>query len=159
MMSRLRAKLDPWTVALLIVAGAILILGAMSLSTAPKTVAETESHGEEGKVEQVAGTELSRVTLTEHAARRLDIQTSPVRAVQAAGKQRTAVSYAAVLYDPHGQTWVYTNPEPLVYVRQRIDVESISGDQAMLSDGPPAGTAVVTVGAAELYGTELGVGH
>jgi hypothetical protein len=29
----------------------------------------------------------------------------------------------------------------------------------VLSNGPATGTAVVTVGAAELYGTETGVGH
>jgi hypothetical protein len=29
----------------------------------------------------------------------------------------------------------------------------------MLSDGPPTGTEVVTVGAAEVYGTEFEVAH
>ena len=34
-----------------------------------------------------------------------------------------------------------------------------SSDLAVLTGGPAAGTAVVSVGAAELYGTEFGVGH
>lgn len=67
------------------------------------------------------------------------------------------VPYAAVLYGVHGETWVYGNPEPLVYVRQPIMVDYIEGDVAFLSEGPPVGTEVVTVGAEELFGTETGV--
>lgn len=73
--------------------------------------------------------------------------------------QRKIVSYSAVVYDVHGDAWVYTNPESLSFVRQPITVDYIEGDRAVLLDGPPAGTAIVTVGAAELLGTELGVGH
>jgi hypothetical protein len=67
------------------------------------------------------------------------------------------VPYAAVLYGVHGETWVYSNPEPLVYVRQPIVVDFIEGDLAYLSEGPEVGTAVVTIGAAELFGVETGV--
>jgi hypothetical protein len=67
------------------------------------------------------------------------------------------VPYAAVLYGVHGETWVYSNPEPLVYVRLPIVIDFIEGDLAFLSEGPQVGTAVVTVGAAELFGTETGV--
>ena len=34
----------------------------------------------------------------------------------------------------------------------------IDGDLAVLSHGPPSGTEVVTVGAAELFGAEFGIG-
>ena len=54
---------------------------------------------------------------------------------------------------------VGTNPEPLVFVRHRINVDFVEGDQAALLDGPPTGTSVVTVGAVELYGSEFFVGH
>lgn len=74
------------------------------------------------------------------------------------GETRKIIPYAAVLYDPAGNTWVYTNPSELVFVRQPIQIETITGDDVILGDGPPAGTAVVTVGAAELYGAEFGVG-
>ena len=73
------------------------------------------------------------------------------------GSRRSIVPYASVMYDLQGNTWTYTNPEPLVYVRHPITVEYIDGDLAVLLDGPPAGTAVVTVGAAELFGVESGV--
>jgi len=74
------------------------------------------------------------------------------------GKKRKVVPYAAVLYDLHGETWVYTNPEPLVFVRHKVDVDYVEGDVAVLEGGPSSGTAVVTVGASLLLGTELGFG-
>jgi hypothetical protein len=128
------------------------------------------------KVEHIDGSELSRVILTAKAAERLGIATvavseasatrsggggGSVREVQLtqAGARRKVVPYAAVLYDAQGNTWVYTSPEPLVFVRHRITVEYIAGDQAVLADGPPSGTAVVTVGAAELFGAEFEIGH
>lgn len=73
------------------------------------------------------------------------------------GAIRKIIPYAAVIYDVHGQTWVYTNPAPLTFVRQSISIDYIEDDFAFLTDGPSASTVVVTVGGAELYGTETGV--
>jgi hypothetical protein len=70
---------------------------------------------------------------------------------------RKVVPYAAVLYGVNGETWVYTNPEPLVFVRQPIVIDYVEDDLAVLSEGPEAGTEIVTVGAAELFGAETGV--
>jgi hypothetical protein len=75
------------------------------------------------------------------------------------GKLQKVIPYAAVLYDPHGNTWIYTNPEPLIFVRHRIDVEFIEGDRAVLREGPAIGTTVVTAGAAELFGVEQKFGQ
>ncbi len=71
------------------------------------------------------------------------------------GAKRMIVPYSAVYYDGEGVAWVYVNPEPLVYERQRIEVERIVGDLAVITDGPPVGTKVVTVGAPLLYGAEV----
>lgn len=68
---------------------------------------------------------------------------------------RKVVPYAAVIYGPNGETWVFISPEPLVFVRQPVSVDYIEDELAVLSEGPPAGMAVVTVGAAELYGSEF----
>ena len=73
------------------------------------------------------------------------------------GTSRKIVPYAAVIYDAKGATWVYTNPEPLAFVRESISVDYIKGDLAFLTEGPSSGTNVVTVGGAELYGAETGV--
>jgi len=73
------------------------------------------------------------------------------------GTSRKIVPYAAVIYDVNGGTWVYTSPEPLVFIRQSITIDYIEGDLALLTQGPPAGTQVVTVGGALLLGAETGV--
>lgn len=78
--------------------------------------------------------------------------------LEGSGAQRKVIPYSAVIYDLRGETWVYTNPEPLVFVRHAIHVDYIEGDLAVLLEGPPAGTKVATVGVAELFGTEFGVG-
>lgn len=97
---------------------------------------------------------LKVLTLSEKAAERLGVAVAPVSGSGAS----TLIPYAAVVYDAEGQTWAYVNNEPLVYMRAPITVQKIEGDVAVISDGPPPGTPVVTVGAAELYGAEIGVG-
>lgn len=67
------------------------------------------------------------------------------------------IPYAAVIYDVNGDTWVYYNPEPLVFIRAPITIDYIEDSLAYLTDGPAVNTSVVTVGGAELYGAEVGV--
>ncbi|HEV8265300.1 MAG TPA: hypothetical protein VGQ06_10130 [Gemmatimonadales bacterium] len=133
--------------------GCCVTLGACETATVKATEVKP------AHVEAIAGTELHKVTLTQRAAERLDIKTDRVQEMVIRGAKRKVVPYAAVLYDARGETWVYTSPEPLVFIRHRIHVDYISGDRAVLSQGPPAGTAVVTVGAAELFGAEFEIGH
>jgi hypothetical protein len=108
------------------------------------------------KVEAIEGSKVKRVRVTEKAAKRLDIQTAEMGKEGADG---LSTPYASILYDISGGTWVYTNPEVLTYVRQSVVVQGIKGDKAFLKIGPAAGTRVVTVGVAELYGAEKGVGN
>jgi len=134
----------------------MLLIAGLSL-TGCKQTSEAVADEESGpaKVEHLDGAEPSRVTLTEEAAKRIDLQTAEVRTIVINGAQRTVIPYAAILYDTEGNTWVYTSAEPLVFMRHRVVVDYIEGEQAVLSDGPVAGTAVVTVGATELNGAEL----
>jgi len=127
---------------------------AVLLLPACREAASDESGGSEPvKLEPIEGTDLTRVILTARAAERVGIETAPV----ASAGDRTTVPAAAVFFDPNGEEWVYTNPEPLVFVREAVSVDRFEGDVAVLSDGPPAGTEVVTVGVAELIGSEFGV--
>jgi hypothetical protein len=121
--------------------------------------ADPESHEEPAVVEAIEGSDISKVTLTQRASERLDIQTADVTEETVDGAARIIVPYSAVIYETDGSTWVYTSPEPLVFVRMAITVEKISGDIAILTEGPEVGTQVVSVGGAMLYGTEHGVGH
>jgi hypothetical protein len=138
---------DPWLAAALVIA--VLLLSACAQGTS--AVGDTEPV----QVKAGNGANLARLTLTEQAVRRLDIKTAPTGT---SGRQKV-VPYSAVLYDKDGDTWAYTNPEPQVFVRAPIVVDRVEGASAYLSQGPPAGTAVVTVGAAELFGAEFGVGE
>ena len=101
------------------------------------------------QLEPIDGTDLSKVILTEKAAERIGIET-----VSASGIE---VPYAAVIYDIEGSTWIYTNPEPLTFVREPIVIDHIEGDMAVLAESLPSEFSVVTVGVAELWGTETGV--
>ena len=65
---------------------------------------------------------------------------------------------SAVLYDIHGGTWVYIQASPHVFSRRRVEVSHMSGEMAVLARGLNQGDRVVTAGAAEIYGTEFGVG-
>jgi len=131
----------------------IVILLAVSLSAcAPAAVPEDET--KPVTLDPIAGTDLNRLTLTADASKRLDIQTAKVREADVSGAKGIAIPYAAVLYEANGNTWVYVNVAPLVFVRQAIVIDSIQGDEAILSKGPDSGSSVVTVGAAELYGSE-----
>jgi hypothetical protein len=124
----------------------LLLTGCNQASTsAPK---EEAIHLEE----QASGLKL--ITLSERAAERLGVETAEV----AGSGSSLSVPYAAVIYDAQGKTWSYVNTAPLVYLREEIVVDRIDGDAAILSQGPAAGTPVVTTGSAELYGAEIGVG-
>jgi hypothetical protein len=127
----------------------IAMLAALSLSACAPAV-PVEDEIKPVTLEPITGTDLNRLTLTEDAAKRLDVQTAEVREVDG----QMVVPYASILYEANGNTWVYVNVAPLVYVRQAIVIDSINGDEAILSKGPDSGSAVVTVGAAELYGSE-----
>jgi hypothetical protein len=139
-----------WTFAVPVLA--VLLLAACSQSPPGNAAKEPAV-----VVEKNAETGLSRLTLSASSAERLGIATTSVIDQQAGGG-RTAVPYAAVIYDSSGKTWTYTNTDGLVFVRYPITVDRIEADQALLSAGPPVGTLVVTVGVAELWGIETGVG-
>ena len=75
------------------------------------------------------------------------------------GNQRVLKAPASsILYDLHGGAWLYLNTAPHTFVRRRVEIAEMQGPIAILRVGPPAGTRVVTVGGAELFGTEFGVG-
>lgn len=81
-----------------------------------------------------------------------------VRLPLRSSQEHLVVPRASVLFDAFGGTWVYEAKEGGVFQRQRVALIDMVGDFAVLSQGPPLGTRVVTTGAAELFGTEFGVG-
>jgi hypothetical protein len=134
---------------------ALLIAVALALAGCAKASHGGEATPAPARVEKVHGSDINRVVLTEKAMQRLGVTTAPVRD---AAPGHTVVDYSALIYDANGAAAVYTNPEPRVYVRAPVTVDTIQGNQAVLANGPPAGTAVVTVAAPELYGIDTGIG-
>ena len=109
------------------------------------------------KVTPIAGSQVQRLQLTGQAIKRLGIVVQPVRAAKVQAGAREVIPYSAVVYDTDGSTWTYANTAARTYVRQPITVAAIQGNIAVLSAGPPVGTEVVTVGSAELLGTEYDI--
>jgi nitrous oxide reductase accessory protein NosL len=139
----------------------VALVTAVLLFAACQKPHDTKHAEHPAEVKQIEGTELRRVTLSEKAMQRIDLKTDRVREQQVSrsASLRKVVPYRALIYDPQGQAWIYTSPQPRTFVRHKVDVDYIEGDMAILKDGPPAGTVVASVGVAELYGTEFKVGH
>lgn len=142
------------------VRGSLALLAVLALGVAACTGPSAEAaHNEPAVVvEEVPGSDHDRLKLSAKAAERLGIETVEVAQGSGGDARRTVVPYAAVVYDAHGLTWTYTNPDGLAFVRHAITIDRIDGDSAILSAGPPVGTKVVVVGVAELWGVENGVG-
>jgi hypothetical protein len=138
-----------------------LIAIGLSLSGCKKQATAEKYHP--AKLEDTDQKGIKRVILDARAAERTGIETAVVREepVQSAGgtEMRKVIPYGALMYDTKGKTWTFTSPQNLVYVRHAVTVERVTGDEVILTEGPPAGTTVVSVGAAELMGAEHKYGH
>ncbi len=143
------SRTDRWVLVLFTTLA--VLVSACAQSTEPETAAN------EGlaRVEDIAGSDVKKITLTDKAAERIGVETVPAAAADGG---RVQVPSATVLYDQQGRTWVFTEPEHDVFVREQVEVIGTNGEDMILSTGPAADTPVVTVGVPELYGTELGVG-
>jgi hypothetical protein len=116
--------------------------------------------------------DVKKVTFTESAMEKTGVEIGEVAKLQGPRNEepQLAVPYGALFYDYKGYEWVYTNPEPRVFVRSKVSVDYIDGevdtnmeswDRARkmvvyLKEGPEVGTAIVTVGASAMYGEETG---
>jgi hypothetical protein len=129
--------------------GAAFMLAGLALAgckEVPSNLVKSEPY----ELEAIKGTDLNRVTLSDKTAARIDLQTVRIRG----NGQQKLVPHAALIYNPDGQVFVYTKPEPRTYVRAPVTVSRAVGNQVVLSKGPPVGALIVTVGSAELLATE-----
>jgi hypothetical protein len=127
--------------------------GLVAAGCATSEAAPTAPSGEEpAVVEPTEDGGPARITLSDEAETRLGLETVPV-----ATTPQLAVPYAAVIYDEQGAAWAFAQVEGGGYQRTPLTISDITGDIALLSAGPAAGTEVVTVGAAELVGVEAGI--
>lgn len=73
-------------------------------------------------------------------------------------EESLVVPWSAILYDSKGGSWVYVKIAAHVYSRHRVEVSHIVNDFVVLTRGLKVGDEVVVAGAAEIFGTEFGVG-
>jgi hypothetical protein len=113
------------------------------------------------EVRKIEGQDINRVTMTEKALERIGLQTGAVREQQVSrfDSPQRVVPQSALIYDPRGGTWVYTSPEPRTFIKHKVGVVYVENGWAVLNEGPPTGTVIVTMAAAEVYGADSGVGH
>lgn len=126
------------------------VLLAVLALPACREVAETSSEEPEPyTVEPIEGTDQVAVLLTEDGIQRIGLETTT--------SDGSSVPESAIWIDVEGLEWVYTNPESGRFVREQVVVDRYEGDVATLAEGLPPGTEVVTVGVAELIGSEFGI--
>jgi hypothetical protein len=134
---------------------ALLAVAACAALTGCGSSAPAADEGDSmASVEPIKGTDLKRITLAPAAAASIGIRTAAVRT---APRKLETIPYGAVMYGPEGDAFAYVSPRRLTYVRHPIEIDHLSAKLAYLRKGPAPGTAVVTVGTAELLGNEEGV--
>jgi hypothetical protein len=133
---------------------AAALLAALALAGCAEVGGGDEEEGyHPATVEEVPGSDVARVTLTEDAARRIALETEPVGGASG----RASVPYAALVYDGDGAAWVYVEEDPLSFVRHAVDVRRVDGDRVLVGDALAGTERVATTGATELYGAERGI--
>jgi hypothetical protein len=112
-----------------------------------------------GRLVQIPGSSTGRIVLTPLGAQRLGLQTGTVQSVPAPHRDgpTVVVPYSSLIYDPSGNTYLFTSLSSLTFAELPITVDHISGGSVYLVKGPPPGTRVVTIGAEELLGVQTGV--
>src|SRR4051812_23609260 len=97
-----------------VITGVVVAVAGLAMAGCAKTSAAT-SDGPPAVVQQVPAGEIPTVTLKQDAADRIGLKTDVVRDETVGGLQRKVVPYAAILYDPKGDTYAYVASEPLVF--------------------------------------------
>ena len=126
---------------------AALALAALVLSACGESVSDDyERESEPYTVEEVAEGQIPRGTLVPSAVQRLGIETVEVRSLG----ETLVVPADAVYLHADGTFWVYTNPEPNVYLRgggrKPQDVVLVWGDSSASVGGTVKSASVTVTG-------------
>ena len=135
------------------VLGCIVAIAVATSAGCAEIESVTAEPYEPAALESTGPDKPARITLTDEAVDRVTLQTTEVKIL---GKDLT-VDHAALVYDKAGKPWVFTVVGPRTDVRTAIGIKETQDGVVIMSSGPPVGTQVVTVGAIELWGAELGI--
>ncbi len=135
-----------------VAAAVVAVLLAVAPAACKQAEAIEQEHYEASKITPAKdGSGHPTVTLTKLGAEQISLKTVPI--------EKNRIPYAAILYDAKaGQPYVFVNTKGLSFHREDVTVEKVDGDMVDLSDGPPNGTPVVTVGVPQIHGAELEFG-
>ena len=130
----------------------VTVAAAASLASCAEIEVPLAEPYEPAHLESTGPDQPARVILTEEAQHRVQLQTTLVKSHGA----DVSLDHAALVYDKKGKPWVFMVIGPLTYTRVAVGIKEVNENNVViLSSGPPPGTEVVTVGAIELWGTEL----
>jgi hypothetical protein len=129
----------------------VAVVAAASLTGCAEIEVPMAEPYEPAHLESTGPNQPARVILTEEAVHRVELQTTKVRLEDG----DLEVEHAALVFDKRGKPWVFMVVGPRIYVRAPVEIKEIDDELMILASGPPPGTEVVTVGAIELWGTEL----
>jgi hypothetical protein len=129
----------------------VAVVATVSLAGCAEIEVPMAEPYEPAHLESTGPDQPAKVILTDEAQRRIQLQTTKVRLEDG----DLEVEHAALVFDKKGKPWVFTVVGPLTYVRAPVKIKEIDDELMILVSGPPPGTEVVTVGAIELWGTEL----
>jgi len=131
-------------------AAVVVALVALAPAACKQAEAIEQEHYQASKITPAEHGDHATVTITKLAAKRIGLETAPI--------ENNRIPYAAILYDAEGQPYVFVNTKGLSFHREDVTVANVDGDTVELSDSPPAGTRVVTVGVPQIHGAELEFG-
>lgn len=93
------------------------------------------------------------VVLTPKAEVRLGIETATVTT------PLYTIPYTALIYDAHGDTWIYALIDEQTYARESVVVDRVLDNGTVALRKPlRTGLVMVTIGSVELFGAEHGIG-
>lgn len=125
-----------------------------SIPIAAKRVPDAPATASSGTLTSDWFFEISDPQKRRRAGERVEVRVS----LSGTGAEKPTVPWTAVLHDIHGGQWVYEETGADTFVRRRVQVEVVAGEDAVLASGPATGAKVVTAGSAELFGIEFGPG-
>jgi len=134
----------------------LLTAAVIAVTAGCGSSAPTAAQSPTSKLVTLPGSATPSVVLTPLGARRIGLETA---AVSTGPGGAVTFPYAALLYEPNGQTAVYVSAGTLTYTRHFVTVATIDGDQVTVTSGVTPGERVVTDGAEELLGVQNGVGE
>jgi RND family efflux transporter MFP subunit len=70
--------------------------------------------------------------------------------------EQPVAPWSAIMRDINGGTWVFEKTGEHTYVSRRVQVRYVIDEMAVLASGPAVGANIVTDGAVELWGAEMG---